>query len=103
VQEEACIFGVPNVTIRDVTERPETIECGSNVLASCEVSRILELVDLVTAERCQWQPPAEYLARNVSATVCRIVLGFRSFSPAGLDEGSPELNYLRDRQRATLA
>ena len=22
VQEEACIFGVPNVTIRDVTERP---------------------------------------------------------------------------------
>ena len=28
VQEEACIFGVPNVTIRDVTERPETVECG---------------------------------------------------------------------------
>ncbi len=36
VQEEACIFHVPNVTIRDVTERPETIECGSNVLAGCD-------------------------------------------------------------------
>ena len=33
VQEEGCIFGVPNVTIRDVTERPETIECGSNILS----------------------------------------------------------------------
>ena len=33
VQEECCIFGVPTVTMRDVTERPETIECGSNLLA----------------------------------------------------------------------
>src|SRR5205814_451087 len=30
VQEECCIFGVPNVTVRDVTERPETLEAGSN-------------------------------------------------------------------------
>ena len=26
VQEECCIFGVPNVTLRDVTERAETVE-----------------------------------------------------------------------------
>jgi UDP-N-acetylglucosamine 2-epimerase (non-hydrolysing) len=77
VQEEACIFGVPNVTIRDVTERPETIECGSNVLAGCDVGKIEQMVDLVTGERRRWQPPAEYLVENVSATVCRILLGFR--------------------------
>ena len=77
VQEEACIFGTPNVTIRDVTERPETIECGSNVLASCDPATILKLVELVTGERRDWQPPAEYLARHVGDTVCRILLGFR--------------------------
>ncbi|MEI2763304.1 MAG: UDP-N-acetylglucosamine 2-epimerase [Methanothrix sp.] len=33
VQEEACIPGVPCVTLRDNTERPETIEVGANVLA----------------------------------------------------------------------
>lgn len=77
VQEEACIFGVPNVTIRDVTERPETIECGSNVLAGCDPVRVLELVDMVTRENCSWQPPPEYLADHVAATVCRILLGFR--------------------------
>ena len=33
VQEECCIFGVPTVTMRDTTERPETVECGSNVLS----------------------------------------------------------------------
>lgn len=77
VQEEACVFGTPNVTIRDVTERPETIECGSNVLASCDPARILKLVEMVTGERRDWRPPVEYLAKHVADTVCRILLGFR--------------------------
>jgi UDP-N-acetylglucosamine 2-epimerase (non-hydrolysing) len=76
VQEEACILRVPNVTIRDVTERPETIECGSSVLAGCEPATILKLVKLVTSRPASWQPPAEYLMANVAATVCRVVLGF---------------------------
>ena len=41
VQEECCIFGVPNVTLRDVTERPETIECGSNILTGADPDRDL--------------------------------------------------------------
>ncbi|WP_063799709.1 non-hydrolyzing UDP-N-acetylglucosamine 2-epimerase [Bradyrhizobium jicamae] len=32
IQEEACILGVPCVTIRDRTERPETVDVGANVL-----------------------------------------------------------------------
>ncbi len=31
VQEEACILGVPCVTIRDSTERPETVDVGANL------------------------------------------------------------------------
>ena len=76
VQEEACIFHVPNVTIRDVTERPETIECGSNVLSGADPDAILRLVKFVTARPATWQVPPEYLVRDVAATVCRIVLGF---------------------------
>lgn len=75
VQEECCIFGVPTVTMRDVTERPETIECGSNLLAGVEAERILPAVDLAVRSRGTWQPPAEYLAENVSDIVARIVLG----------------------------
>lgn len=78
VQEEACILGVPSVTIRDVTERPETIECGSSVLSGCEVHTILKAVKIVTAERRSWQPPPEYLMPHVSNTVLRIVLGYCS-------------------------
>jgi len=77
VQEEACIFGVPNVTIRDVTERPETLECGSNVLCGVMPDDVLLAVRMVTAQPHRWQPPHEYLAPSVAETVCRILLGFR--------------------------
>lgn len=77
VQEEACIFGVPNVTVRDVTERPETVECGSNHLAGSDPERIVRAVRFVTERPTSWNPPSEYLAPLVSETVCRIVTSFR--------------------------
>ncbi len=36
VQEETCILGVPCVTLRENTGRPETIDVGSNVLAGTD-------------------------------------------------------------------
>jgi len=89
VQEESCIWGVPNVTFRDVTERPETVECGSNVLAGCDPQRILNLVRFVTRQTQSWLPPREYRATNVAATACRILLGFRRDDPAIAAPGSP--------------
>lgn len=77
VQEEACIFGVPTVTLREVTERPETIECGSNMLAGSDPLVIQRAVRFVTRQRGEWTPPVEYTQTNVSQTVCRIVTSFR--------------------------
>jgi UDP-N-acetylglucosamine 2-epimerase (non-hydrolysing) len=75
VQEECCIFRVPNVTIRDVTERPETVECGSNMLSGCEPETILRCVETVLAQPRDWNPPPEYLEPDVSSKVVKIVLG----------------------------
>ena len=85
VQEEACIMGVPNVTIRDVTERPETIACGSNILAGATADRIVPAVALATERGRQWTPPPEYLMTGVAATVSRIVLGHRPPDPAEIE------------------
>jgi UDP-N-acetylglucosamine 2-epimerase (non-hydrolysing) len=82
VQEEACIMGVPNLTIRDVTERPETIECGSNALAGTDAQTIVNMVSMVTQSARRWQPPAEYLAPHVADTVAGIVLGYRTAAQA---------------------
>jgi len=78
VQEECCIFGVPNVTIRDVTERPETVECGSNILSGADPEMIVHAVDLVLNSSREWTPPPEYVEQHVSTTVAKIVLGYRS-------------------------
>jgi len=77
VQEEGCLLAVPNVTIRDVTERPETVECGSNVLSGCAADQIRGAVALAAETRGRWQPPAEYVQGNVAETVCRIITSYR--------------------------
>jgi len=76
VQEECAIFGIPNVTIRDVTERPETIECGSNILSGDNPEQITSCVRIVLSQQIRWFPPREYLVENVSDTVIKIVLGY---------------------------
>jgi UDP-N-acetylglucosamine 2-epimerase (non-hydrolysing) len=76
VQEECSIFGVPNITLRDVTERPETIECGSNILSGADPDTILQTVKLAISQPANWTPPREYLAENVAQTVSKIILGY---------------------------
>ena len=76
VQEECCIFKVPNVTLRDVTERPETIEAGSNIISGPDPKSILRCVNIVLNNPANWEPPSEYLVKNVSQTVIKIVLGY---------------------------
>jgi len=85
VQEEACIFGIPNATIRDVTERPETLDCGSNILCGVIPEEVLRAVQMVTSQKGRWKPPEEYMAPAVAETVCRIVLGYRLPDTAELE------------------
>jgi UDP-N-acetylglucosamine 2-epimerase (non-hydrolysing) len=75
VQEECCILGVPAVTVRDTTERPETVECGSNLIAGVEREGIRRGVLTALSSEPTWIPPREYMVNAVSPTVARIVLG----------------------------
>ena len=75
VQEECAIFGVPNVTIRDVTERPETIEAGSNILAGSEPADLVSAIAVARALPRDWSPPDEYLVPHASTAIAKILLG----------------------------
>ncbi|HOC78366.1 MAG TPA: UDP-N-acetylglucosamine 2-epimerase (non-hydrolyzing) [Methanofastidiosum sp.] len=76
VQEECCILKVPTVTIRDVTERPETLECGSNILSGVETNDIINSLNIALSSSKDWTPPWEYTVDNVSKIVTKIVNGF---------------------------
>jgi UDP-N-acetylglucosamine 2-epimerase (non-hydrolysing) len=56
-QEEACILGVPCVTLRDNTERPETVQAGANILAGAEPTSILEKVTMMISQKRRWANP----------------------------------------------
>ncbi len=57
VQEEACILGIPCVTLRDNTERPETIEAGSNILAGVDAETILQSARTMMTKEKNWANP----------------------------------------------
>ena len=76
VQEECAIFKVANVTLRDVTERPETLECGSNILTGANAEYILRCVEIVLGQKDSWYVPPEYLIENVSDTVLKLIHGY---------------------------
>jgi len=57
VQEECCILGVPCVTLRENTERPETVDVGANMLAGYKSDRILGCAMEMMDRRKPWVNP----------------------------------------------
>ena len=57
MQEETCILKIPCVTLRDNTERPETLEVGSNVLAGVNQERLLEGIKFILNKNKNWNNP----------------------------------------------
>ncbi|ODS37195.1 MAG: UDP-N-acetylglucosamine 2-epimerase [Candidatus Altiarchaeales archaeon WOR_SM1_86-2] len=57
VQEETCVLRVPCVTLRDNTERPETVDAGSNILAGCDPEKIIKSADVMLGRERNWKNP----------------------------------------------
>jgi UDP-N-acetylglucosamine 2-epimerase (non-hydrolysing) len=57
LQEESCILRVPCVTLRENTERPETIEAGANVLSGTKKEDILTEADKMINLDRNWKNP----------------------------------------------
>ncbi|MGD0794006.1 MAG: UDP-N-acetylglucosamine 2-epimerase (non-hydrolyzing) [Dehalococcoidales bacterium] len=57
VQEESCILRVPCVTLRDNTERPETVDVGANLLAGASPDKIRECAGIMLAKKPAWNNP----------------------------------------------
>jgi UDP-N-acetylglucosamine 2-epimerase (non-hydrolysing) len=57
VQEETCILQTPCVTLRDSTERPETLDVGSNMLAGTKASKIMSTTNAMFKKNRSWTNP----------------------------------------------
>ena len=58
IQEETTILGVPCLTLRENTERPITVEMGTNQLVGCDPTRIIEAYRKVMSTKdVEYHPP----------------------------------------------
>lgn len=57
LQEEACILQIPCITIREDTERQETVEIGANILVPADETEILCAVSTMLNRPRTWNNP----------------------------------------------
>ena len=84
IQEEACMLRVPCVTLRQNTERPETVEVGANVLVGRDQVLAIEAIDRwLEADSYDWANP--FGDGTVAATILDVVLGTRETNQTTVD------------------
>jgi UDP-N-acetylglucosamine 2-epimerase (non-hydrolysing) len=57
IQEEACILKVPCITLRNNTERLETIDVGANLLAGTDPRNIFSMMKIMISRKTDWTNP----------------------------------------------
>lgn len=57
IQEEACCLKIACVTLRDNTERPETVRVGANKIAGVEPAAVLKSAHEMLRHRRNWKNP----------------------------------------------
>lgn len=57
IQEEACVLKVPCVTIRENTERPESVQVGANTLAGTSKEKIIKSINKMVKVKTSWKNP----------------------------------------------
>lgn len=72
IQEESTYLGVPCFTVRDNTERPITIERGTNTLLGLDPERIRGLPELISEPRQPTEPPPGWDGR-AAGRLARVV------------------------------
>ncbi|WP_331233264.1 non-hydrolyzing UDP-N-acetylglucosamine 2-epimerase [Natronorarus salvus] len=57
VQEETCVLGVPCVTVRETTERPETVDVGSNRVIGIDPEDVERAGHEMLGRSGEWENP----------------------------------------------
>jgi len=78
LQEESCILGTPCVTLRENTERPETVEVGANLLAGTDPEKMRCAVrEMLNRPRESWKNPfGDGTAGEQIVKICERVISF---------------------------
>jgi UDP-N-acetylglucosamine 2-epimerase (non-hydrolysing) len=74
IQEETTILGVPCITLRENTERPVTLEHGTNVLVGSDPERIVKEFSRVLRGTAKPPAPPHFWDGNAAKRIVDILL-----------------------------
>jgi UDP-N-acetylglucosamine 2-epimerase (non-hydrolysing) len=73
VQEEATVLGVPCLTLRERTERPVTVEVGTNTIVGTDVQKVLQEVGRVLGDQGRRGSVPEFWDGKASERAARVI------------------------------
>lgn len=83
ITEESSLLHFPAITIRQAHERPEGMDEGTLIMTGLNANRILESIDIITAQHLDNQNTIrtipDYETENVSKKVLRIILSYTDY------------------------
>ncbi len=74
IQEETTILGVPCITLRDRTERPVTLEHGTNVLAGSNPEKIIGAFNRVSRDEPSSNRSPRYWDGNAAKRIIKALV-----------------------------
>ncbi len=75
IQEETTALGIPCITLRDNTERPVTLEQGTNILVGTNPGRIVKAFNSVLAGGSQSRPKPQLWDGEAAKRIIKILAG----------------------------
>jgi UDP-N-acetylglucosamine 2-epimerase (non-hydrolysing) len=100
IQEETTCLGIPCVTVRDNTERPVTVEKGTNILAGTTEKAISAALRKQMARNNGHAIPEKWDGKAAARIVDILVNAYREWTPCPIPQAPPRLSAARARSFA---